>query len=539
MTMSEYSDRENLRSRRKKMVPKADPMTSYADEVELANFTPEASERSENKTNSGSVKLHSRDTDLGNGSAVVESELNSRDEEEQEEDDEESVEQPLLSHEDDGDNNCASSRTSVDVADQPQEKCLNIAFQVFIPYIIAGLGTVGAGLVLDVVQHWKVFMDVKEVFILVPALLGLKGNLEMTLASRLSTQANLGNMDTRSEKLKMIGGNLALVQAQAIVVGLVASVVAMVMGWIPEGEFNFHHGVLLCASSVFTAAVASFILGLIMVAVILCSRKFNINPDNVATPIAASLGDLITLSLLAAVATLLYNAIGKQVWLAPTVIVVFLVLIPLWVVISIKNRYTNEVIYSGWFPVLCAVFISSIGGLILDFSVGHYPGIAVFQPVINGVGGNLVAVQASRISTSLHRQGQPGEFAHDLGSGYLNPINTFFGKHIDSKAARVLLLLVVPGHLIFMSVIYSMPAGHTTITASFVGVYLLAALLQVTILLYIANWMIHVIWRKGDDPDNIAIPYLTALGDLLGTGFLALAFHFLYLVGDRDADVGE
>ena len=39
-----------------------------------------------------------------------------------------------------------------------------------------------------VMQHWKVFMDVKEVFILVPALLGLKGNLEMTLASRLSTQ---------------------------------------------------------------------------------------------------------------------------------------------------------------------------------------------------------------------------------------------------------------------------------------------------------------------------------------------------------------
>lgn len=36
-------------------------------------------------------------------------------------------------------------------------------------------------------QHWTVFTEVTEVFILVPALLGLKGNLEMTLASRLST----------------------------------------------------------------------------------------------------------------------------------------------------------------------------------------------------------------------------------------------------------------------------------------------------------------------------------------------------------------
>lgn len=40
-------------------------------------------------------------------------------------------------------------------------------------------------------QHWKVFSEVNEVFILVPALLGLKGNLEMTLASRLSTAVSL------------------------------------------------------------------------------------------------------------------------------------------------------------------------------------------------------------------------------------------------------------------------------------------------------------------------------------------------------------
>ena len=65
------------------------------------------------------------------------------------------------------------------------------------------------------------------------------------------------------------------------------------------------------------------------------------------------------------------------------------------------------------------------------------------------------------------------------------------------------------------------------------------SLLQVAILLYVANWMVHYIWRKGEDPDNIAIPYLTALGDLLGTGFLAIAFHILYLIGDRDADVGD
>jgi len=57
-----------------------------------------------------------------------------------------------------------------------------------------------------------VFRVVSEVFILVPALLGLKGNLEMTLASRLSTQANLGHMDKPKEQWSLIIGNLALIQ---------------------------------------------------------------------------------------------------------------------------------------------------------------------------------------------------------------------------------------------------------------------------------------------------------------------------------------
>ena len=60
-----------------------------------------------------------------------------------ESDDEDADLEPLIEREDE----------EPDVKFQPaDETSLTIALQVFLPYIIAGLGMVGAGIVLDIVQ---------------------------------------------------------------------------------------------------------------------------------------------------------------------------------------------------------------------------------------------------------------------------------------------------------------------------------------------------------------------------------------------------
>ncbi|EDO45085.1 predicted protein [Nematostella vectensis] len=429
-------------------------------------------------------------------------------------------------------------RTKGDKSPAVEETWFVIALQVFFPFLIAGFGTVAAGLVLDIVQHWKVYQQISEIFILVPALLGLKGNLEMTLASRLSTAANIGHTDNSKDKWKLVGGNLALLQVQATVVGALAAIAAVVMGWVLDGHFDINHATLLCASGLVTATSASFILGSVMVAVVLFSRYCKINPDNVATPIAASLGDLTTLSLLSWISKFLYNKIGTEHhWVAPVICVGFFVVLPVWCYICHKNHFTHDVLYSGWVPVISAMVISSSGGLVLDYAVVSYHGIAVFSPVMNGVGGNLVAVQASRLSTHLHQLGRPGRLPK--GSKYKGCIDTFFGPGADAKTVRVLMLLVVPGHLVFLYTIRMMQGGHTSFTAVFTTFYLLVGVLQVSFLLLLANWLVHWMWKRGKDPDNCTIPYLTALGDLLGTALLAAAFHFLWFIGDRDSDVGD
>lgn len=414
-----------------------------------------------------------------------------------------------------------------------EESIRATALQVFVPFLAAGFGTVGAGLLLDMVQHWPVFQKVTELFILVPALLGLKGNLEMTMAARMSTQANLGNMDTLREQWKMASGNMALVQCQATVVSLLASIFAMIMGFITERRFDTHNALMLCASSLVTASVASLVLGSLMIGVVILSRKYHINPDNVAIPIAASLGDITTLALLAGSGSLLFNG-TEDVRLYVCVVIFFMLFIPLWVLIARSTTYTSEVLWSGWIPIISAMAISSLGGCILDMTVPTFENLAVFQPVISGVAGNLVAIQTSRLSTYLHQRTKIGTHPHSAGV-CIDPCSAFFGKGRNARTARVLMMMVLPGHLVFTYTISFLRPSHMSITPVFLLVYFSSAIFQVFILLYLSRCMVYWMWGRKIDPDNAAIPYLTAFGDLFGIGLLALSFHLLRAVGDVNA----
>ncbi|KRX85082.1 Solute carrier family 41 member 2 [Trichinella sp. T6] len=430
--------------------------------------------------------------------------------------------------------------SDADEVENKLETGKTMAVQMFLPFLIAGLGTVGAGLVLDYVQHWMVFTKIPEMFILVPALLGLKGNLEMTLASRLSTMANMGLLDNQSERSALLVANLCLIETQANIISLFASFLAILLRWITNGEVIFVNIVVLIASSMSTGISASFFLSLVMISVILLCRYFGINPDNVATPIAASLGDLVTLTMLAYIGSFYLLTIGSPTIVCSLIIFGLIALLPVCFLGSWKNKDTKEVVLNGFSPIICSMLISSGSGFILGRSVTQFKGIAVFQPIINGIGGNLVAIQASRISTYLHKNEKLGKVASYLrGRQTANPFWVFFGKQPHITAAWVLVSFVGPGHAFFALIISFLNAGHTTVSLKFMLFYLGAAYVQVFILLYFCFVGVHMLWKWKMNPDDIAIPYLTALGDFLGTLLLYICFYIMSSLGDHDADVGD
>lgn len=89
----------------------------------------------------------------------------------------------------------------------------------------------------------------------------------------------------------------------------------------------------------------------------------------------------------------------------------------------------------------------------------------------------------------------------------------------------------LPGQTIFVFIadlIYN--DGTSTAKAPFVLTYLCVGVIQLMLLLYIAHILIHTMWKYKMDPDNSAIPYMTALGDLMGTSLLLVGFIFLKYV---------
>ncbi|RXN23348.1 solute carrier family 41 member 2-like isoform X1 [Labeo rohita] len=342
---------------------------------------------------------------------------------------------PLLPNEFYGTALASGSTSQNHGQEMPMESVRAMVLQILFPFLLAGFGTVLAGMLLDVVQHWDVFRNVTEIFILVPPLLGLKGNLEMTLASRLSTAVNVGRINSSREQWNLIIGNLALKQVQATVLGFLAALVASALGWILEEEVFMNHVALLCCCSVVTAFTASLLQGIVMVGVIVGSKKVGVNPDNIATPIAASLGDIITLGLLATISQGFFYSMEPYPYITYLVCAFFLCLTPVWVILSFRHPESQKLLLSSWEPIITAMVISSLGGLILDHAITDpkLEGVVLYSPVINGPNG---------------------------------------------RSAQVLLTMAIPGHLIFIYSIYLIQGSPDPPTAVFIFFYLVAAFTQ-------------------------------------------------------------
>lgn len=276
-----------------------------------------------------------------------------------------------------------------------------LILQVFVPFLLSGFGNVGAGLFLNWAQTWLVFREDTIFYALLATFMAFKTNLEATLAARLSTCSNMGSMKGVSKKLEAFFGNLAMVQTQSIIFGFMASVFVLVISYIElEGEVETILALRVIATSMASICINEIVSSVLILAFVVGSEKAGVNPDNVSTLIAAMLGDFSSIFFVSLTAAA-FHTIQTLEWVFFAVIIGLACILPLTLYVATQNSFTKGMFLGTHLPLTLAVTVATVSGLVFDHAVQSFARIAMYQAVVNGLSVNLMAVQASRISTYL------------------------------------------------------------------------------------------------------------------------------------------
>ncbi|XP_004363313.1 hypothetical protein CAOG_03585 [Capsaspora owczarzaki ATCC 30864] len=369
--------------------------------------------------------------------------------------------------------------------------------------LMSGCGLMLSGVTLSfLMQSSEAFKAVPALVVLLPVLLGLKCCLEMTLASRLSTAFHtqlLSDAGPKDQRRSVIRANLGVVIIQATCVALLATAFAAGITSFEseEGWVSLHHLVVLLSSAVLTSCIAALLLGMFTAYVVMESSRRNVDPDNIAGPLVTGMGDLLAVVLLGLTSTVcFYFPVATTILTALAI-----AMMPYCFRMASAHRPTFVVLKTGWPPILANFVLSLIAGIFLEGDVDELMGgLATLVPVINGTGGNIAGIYASRFATSLHKGKRGGH----------------------ETTGSTLALTTVPAHLAFLLILRVSPVDTTSVSLPIALAYLLAGTIQVLVLLRLGKYLVKRAWARDLDPDNHVVPYLTALSDLIGTTSIVL-----------------
>lgn len=157
--------------------------------------------------------------------------------------------------------------------------------------ILCGIGEVMAGTTLGGMEEF--IRDLPGLIVLVPAIMGMKGNITTALGSRLGSAAHLGLIsldDLWNKELKEnLTASIMLNVTMCFFAGVLAYFTTLLLGMDVISIFKFV-GIALLAGT-----LAGLIMAFIAVGIMIIAFKRGYDPDNITAPSLATFGDVITL----------------------------------------------------------------------------------------------------------------------------------------------------------------------------------------------------------------------------------------------------
>jgi mgtE-like transporter len=373
--------------------------------------------------------------------------------------------------------------------------------------LVAGLTLAGLSDRLDLLPG---------LLILVPAAIGMRGNIFGALGSRLGTSIHTGTFRLSRRRDTVVGQNIWASLALTLSVSLALAVLAKSVAAAFTGAESISVVDYVVISMVGGVLSSLVVLGLTLGVAALSVRR-NWDLDNVAAPLVTAAGDMVTLPSLF-LASFLVDI--KYVTVVLAIVWAAVGLVSLAMALRSKLPILRRIVRESLPVLVVAGAIDILAGLALDgqFNNGPFaafPALLVLVPPFLEDTGALGSVLSSRLATKLHL-------------GVIEP------RSRPQRAALVdfsiILLLAVP---VFVLVAVSSEIAATVFNQTspgvlnMVGVSLVGGFLATIAGIAVAYYGTVATYRFGLDPDNYGVPLLTASMDLVGAFSLIAAIALL------------
>jgi mgtE-like transporter len=377
--------------------------------------------------------------------------------------------------------------------------------QGFVALLVSSGGDLLAGLALGGMAAR--LTKLPGLLLLVPAAIGLRGDVLGALGSRLGTAIHTGTFESSLRSRESVARqNLVAASALSLVtalfVGLVARAASVIMN-LPSIS-----GVDLVSISVLGGVAGSVLVGAATVGLSIAGHRRRWDLDAVAAPLVTAIGDVITLPTLWAASFVFGVAI-----LVPSVALAAVaasVLVVIW--IGVRGHPVAKRIFLESLPVLLLAGILHIGaGAALEKHLARFaafPGLLVLVPPFLEDTGALGGILSARLASKLHLgvlsprlRPEPPALV-DVSINLVLAASVFFFLGCSGWVTAEVLGLRTPGFGTMLGV--ALVAGFVATGFSSLVAYLAA----------IATY------RFGLDPDNHGIPIVTSTMDFLGAATL-------------------
>jgi mgtE-like transporter len=377
---------------------------------------------------------------------------------------------------------------------------------------LSSVGDLAAGLTLGSITG--TLDQLPGLLVLVPAAIGMRGNIFGALGSRLGTLIHTGDFRLSRRTTTPVGQNIAVALLLSISMSAALAFLAKAI-LIAVAVPNAISVADLLVVSMIGGLLSSMVVLAITVAVATLSARRGWDLDNVAAPIVTAAGDMVTLPALFAGT----YAVGIQLVtpIAATACVA-LGAVAGWVAVRSKLPVLRRIARESLPILIIAGVIDVIAGVTIEKrleSFVAFPALLVLVPPFLEDSGSLGGILAARLATRLHlgtlepKLSKMRNVADDVILTYLFALSVFFLLGVSANLVSAAFGLASPGVLSVMEL--SMLAGLFATTCAVV-VAAVAAVMT---------------YRLGLDPDNHGIPLVTSSLDLLGAVSLVIAIVLL------------